>query len=162
MTCRNRPTERSTPSSPSSTACPTAAATGAIYARYSSRYQHSIADQVRGCLQAATQQGIFVPREYVFFDLAVRGAKQPAPRSLQFVEEEVAGRGIRCLFVRSGVDTADEKRWRLLLNHYASIDEFVPSLYSENIRVAHEGLFRQKLVFGTIPFGYRARPVAGR
>ncbi len=120
-----------------------------------------------------------MPREYVFFDLAVRGAKQPcrgagfqparaeagwkpAPRSLQFVEEEVAGRGIRCLFVRSGVDTADEKRWRLLLNHYASIDEFVPSLYSENIRVAHEGLFRQKLVFGTIPFGYRARPVAGR
>jgi DNA invertase Pin-like site-specific DNA recombinase len=164
---------------------------GAIYARYSSRYQHSVADQVRGCLEAAVQQRIFVPAEHVFFDLAVRGAKQRRPdlnrlkealaakavkavlilttnrlfrktyKSLQFVEEEVVGRGVRCHFVKSGVDTADEKRWRMLLNNFAAIDEFVTSMYADNIRVAQEGLFKDKLVCGTITFGYRAREVAG-
>jgi hypothetical protein len=164
---------------------------GAIYARYSSKYQHSITDQVRGCLQTAVQQGIHVPREFVFADLAIRGAKQRRPgldrlklvlahkavkallilttnrlsrktyKALQFVEEEVVGRGIRALFVKSGVDTADEKRWRMLLNHYAAIDEFVSSMYADNIRVAHEGLFAQRLVFGTITFGYKAEEVAG-
>jgi DNA invertase Pin-like site-specific DNA recombinase len=164
---------------------------GAVYARYSSRYQHSVADQVRGCLQAALQHGVFVPREHVFFDLAVRGAKQRRPgldrlkealarkavhtllilttnrlsrktyKSLQFVEEEVVGRGVRCVFVKSGVDTADEKRWRMLLNHFAAIDEFVTSMYADNIRVAQEGLFHDKRVFGTITFGFRAKEVAG-
>jgi DNA invertase Pin-like site-specific DNA recombinase len=164
---------------------------GAIYARYSSRYQHSVADQVRGCLQAAVQLGVFVPLEHVFFDLAVRGAKERGPgfdqlkealarkavrtllilttnrlsrktyKSLQFVEEEVVGRGVRCVFVKSSVDTADEKRWRMLLNHFAAIDEFVSSMYADNIRVAQEGLFQHKLVFGTISFGYRGKEVAG-
>ena len=52
---------------------------GAAYARYSSRFQHSVADQVRGLLEAALAQGIFVPREFVFYDLAVRGAKNRRP-----------------------------------------------------------------------------------
>jgi hypothetical protein len=164
---------------------------GAIYTRYSSRYQHSITDQVRGCLQTAVQQGIHVPREFVFADLAIRGTKQRRPgldrlkivlarkavkallilttnrlsrktyKALQFVEEEVVGRGIRALFVKSGVDTADEKRWRMLLNQFAGIDEFVSSMYADNIRVAHEGLFQHRLVFGTVTFGYRAVEVPG-
>jgi site-specific DNA recombinase len=168
-----------------------AKALGAIYARYSTRFQHSVADQVRGCLQAAVQQGIFVPRENILFDLAIRGAKQRRPgfdrlkellagkrvqallilttnrvarktyKALQFVEEEVVGRGVRCLFVKSGVDSADTKRWRMLLNYHAGVDEFVTSMYAENIRVAQEGLFRLKLVFGTITFGYRGKEVVG-
>jgi site-specific DNA recombinase len=168
-----------------------AKAIGAIYARYSSRFQHSIADQVRGCLQAAVQQGVFVPRENILFDLAIRGAKQRRPgfdqlktllagngvqvllllttnrlarktyKALQFVEEEVVARGIRAIFVKSGVDTADTKRWRMLLNYHAGIDEFVSSMYSENIRVAQEGLFNVKLVMGTITFGYRGKEVPG-
>ncbi len=52
---------------------------GAIYARYSSRFQDSIADQVRTLFESALAQQIFVPREFVCFDLAVRGAKDRRP-----------------------------------------------------------------------------------
>src|SRR5262249_31344050 len=89
--------------------------------------------------------GVFVPRDHICFDLAARGCKERRPglqrlrqllgsggvqvllvfttnrlyrktyKALQFVEEEVVERGIRCLFVKYGVDSADEKRWRPLL-----------------------------------------------
>jgi site-specific DNA recombinase len=52
---------------------------GAIYARYSSRLQDSIADQVRSVFEFAVANRIFVPREFVFFDAAVRGAKSHRP-----------------------------------------------------------------------------------
>jgi site-specific DNA recombinase len=168
-----------------------ARAVGAAYARYSSRFQHSVADQVRGLLEAALAQVIFVPREFVFYDLAVRGAKERRPgldglravlkaksvqavlifttnrlfrktyKALQFVEEQVVGRGIRCIFVKSGVDSNDEKRWRMMLQVHAMTDEFVTGIYADNIRVGHEGLFDKRLVFGTITFGYRAKEVPG-
>jgi hypothetical protein len=164
---------------------------GAIYARYSSRFQHSIADQVRSLYQAALRENIFVPREHVFFDLAARGCKERRPglqglrsllagkrvqvllvfttnrlyrktyKALQFVEEEVVERNIRCLFLKSGVDSADEKRWRMLLQVHAMTDEFVAGMYADNVRAAHEGLFHKKLVLGTITFGYRPRAVPG-
>src|SRR5205823_6479427 len=51
--------------------------------------------------------------------------------------------------------------WRLLLSNFAAIDEFVTTMYADNIRIAHQGLARLKLVSGTITFGYRAQPVAG-
>jgi Resolvase, N terminal domain len=114
-----------------------AKAVGAVYARYSSQFQHSIGDQVRSLFEVAVKQSIFVPREYVFCDLAVRGYKDSRPgldqlrailarraiqvllvfttnrlfrkvyKALQFVEEEIIKRGIRCLFVKSNIDTAD-------------------------------------------------------
>jgi Resolvase, N terminal domain len=56
-----------------------ASAIGAVYARYSSEFQHSIADQVRACLEEAARLGIHVPCELVFFDLAVRGCKERRP-----------------------------------------------------------------------------------
>jgi site-specific DNA recombinase len=169
-----------------------ALAVGGVYARFSSRFQHSIADQVRALFEAAVKQGIYIPREYVFYDTATRGYKDNRPglnglraaliagvlgvllvfstnrlfrktyKSLQFVEEEVVGRGIRCLFVKSGVDTADANRWRMLLNIHTMTDEFVVGMYADNIRASHEGLFEGGLVFGTITFGYRGGEVPGR
>jgi hypothetical protein len=56
-----------------------AEAIGAIYARYSSRFQDSILDQVRELLERALAEGIFVPRENIFYDLAVRGWKDSRP-----------------------------------------------------------------------------------
>jgi DNA invertase Pin-like site-specific DNA recombinase len=165
--------------------------TGAAYARYSSRFQHSIADQVRGLFEAAVQRGVFIPREHVYFDLAVRGCKEERPgldglrallgrggldvllifttnrlfrktyKALQFVEEEVVERGIRCLFVKSGVDSADTQRWRMLLQIHAMTDEFIVGMYAENIRAAHEGLFDRRLVCGTLSYGYAGEPIAG-
>ena len=48
---------------------------GAIYCRYSTRHQDSIVDQVRKILEDAVRRKVFIPREHVFFDLAVRGYK---------------------------------------------------------------------------------------
>jgi len=169
-----------------------AEAIGAIYARYSTRYQDSIADQVRGILQDAVCRRIFVPRDYIFFDLAVRGCKSQRQgldqvrallsnktvnvfmlfatnrlfrkmyRSLEFVDKVVKEWGIRCIFVKSGVDTADKKRWEMLLQVHAMIDQFVVTVYADNVRAAHEGLFEKRLVFGTISFGYTGQPIEGQ
>lgn len=168
-----------------------ARAIGAIYARYSSRFQHSIGDQVRSLLEKAGSEKIYVPREHICFDQGVRGTQERRPglqqlrsllasgtvqvllvfttnrlfrktyKALQFVEEDVVERGIRCLFVKSGVDTADEKRWRMLLQVHSITDEAGAGMYADNIRVAHEGLFLRRQVCGTVTFGYRQRPVPG-
>ncbi len=168
-----------------------ASAIGTTYARYSTRFQASIADQVRSLYELAIREGIFVPREFVHFDLAARGYKQKREglsqiqalldkkavqallvfatnrlhrktyRALQFVEEKIVERGIRCLF-KNGVDTRDSKRWRALLNFHASMDEFVVEMYGDNIRAAHEGLFLKLMVFGTISFGYKGDPIPGQ
>jgi hypothetical protein len=102
-----------------------AQAIGVAYARYSSEFQHSIVDQVRAIFEAAVNLGIFIPREMVFYDIAVRGCKERRPgldqvravlgrkaaqvllvfttnrlfrkgyKCMKFVEEEVVGRGQR-------------------------------------------------------------------
>jgi site-specific DNA recombinase len=165
---------------------------GVVYARYSSRFQHSIVDQVRVVLEAATKEGFYIPCENVCFDLAVPGYKDKRPglnrvrellagggidvflvfstnrlfrkihKSLTFVEDEVVERGIRCRFVKTGIDSADEKRWRMLLQFHAVADEFVVGMYSDHVRSAHEGLYQEGLVFGTVPFGYRGREIPGQ
>jgi predicted site-specific integrase-resolvase len=157
----------------------------ALYARYSSDHQDSIVDQVRSLFEAALALRLFVPREFVCFDHAVRGAKQRRPgldqlrsilarrdisvllvfstnrlfrktyKALQFVEEEVVERGIRCRFLNSHLDTADQKGWRMLLNFHAMTDEFAVGMYADNIRAAHEGLLDNRRVCYTIAFGYR-------
>lgn len=169
-----------------------AQAVGAAYARYSSRYQDSVADQIRTIVTDAVRKGIFIPLENVFLDLAVRGVKYDRPglndlraclgrkdvrvvfffatnrlfrktyRSLQFVEEEVVEKGVRAVFVKSGVDTADGKRWRGLLSMHAMMDEFVVGTTADHVRAAHEGLLDKRLVFGTISFGYAGRPLGGQ
>ena len=168
-----------------------AEAIGAIYARYSSRFQASIGDQVRTCFEDALRRKIFVPLEHVYFDLATRGAKREREglaalqttidakavkvllvlstnrlhrkthRALQFVEEEVVERGLRAIFVKTGIDTADVERWKLMMNFHAMMDEFVVSMYAGNVRAAHEGLFDRLMVFGTITFGYAGEPIPG-
>lgn len=168
-----------------------AAEVGAAYARYSSRFQDSIADQVRALLDDAVRRRVYVPLEFVFYDLGVRGFKHDRAglnglrdclrrkavrvvlffatnrlyrktyRSLQFVEEQVVERGVRAIFVKSGVDTADVTRWRACLSMNAMMDEFVVTMNVENIRAAHEGLLAKRLVFGTVAFGYRGEPIPG-
>jgi DNA invertase Pin-like site-specific DNA recombinase len=176
--------ERKLPRSP-------ALAVGVIYARYSTQWQQSIADQVRCCYETALKQKVFVPRENVCFDAGVRGYKERRPglqrlrevleagaaqvllvfstnrlfrktyKALQFVEEEAVERGVRCLLINSGVDTSDDKRWRMLLQAHTLIDEAGAGMYADNIRAGQEGLFDKKLVWGTITFGYRGKEVAG-
>ena len=168
-----------------------ASAVGAAYARYSSKYQDSVADQLRAIFADAARKSVFIPLENVFFDLAVRGVKNDREglnglracldrkaagvvfffatnrlfrktyRALQFVEEQVVEKGIRAVFVKSGIDTANGKMWRQMLTHNAGMDEFVVGMYVDNIRAAHEGLLARRLVFGTVSFGYAGVPTDG-
>jgi DNA invertase Pin-like site-specific DNA recombinase len=169
-----------------------AVALGAAYARFSSRYQDSVVDQVRTILDDALRKRVFVPLEFIYFDLGVRGTKADRPglnalrgclaaravqvvfffstnrlarkvhHSLQFVEEQVVERGIRAVFVRSGIDTADAKRWRGLLGMHAMMDEFVVGMTADHVRAAHEGLLEKRLVFGTVSYGYCGRSLDGQ
>ena len=164
---------------------------GAIYVRYSTRFQDSVADQVRALLEIALKKKIYITIEFIFFDLAIRGAKshregldtlravlarkavnvllifgtnrlfRKTYKALQFIEEEVVERGIRCLFAKSGIDTADEKRWRATLHLHAVLDELGSGMHAENIRAAQEGLFVRLLVYGTVSFGYTGEPLPG-
>jgi DNA invertase Pin-like site-specific DNA recombinase len=165
---------------------------GGIYARYSTQFQDSIIDQVRALLEFALRNQIFVPREFIFIDLAEKGGKERRPgltllrsalaerqfkvllvfatsrlfrksyKSVKLVEEEIVERGLRCIFIKSGIDTGDKDRWRLHLQLLASMDEAYSTIYSENIRAALVGLASQKFVHGTLAVGYRGEPVPGQ
>jgi DNA invertase Pin-like site-specific DNA recombinase len=162
-----------------------------LYARYSTRFQDSIGDQVRALLEYALQQGLFVPRDLIFFDLAVRGAKRSREgldqaearlrqkkagtlllfstsrlfrkiyHTLAFVDQIHRGLGVRCIFAKSGVDTDDKKQWEQLLAMRSLMDQFVVSMHVDHIHAAHEGLLGKQLVFGTISFGYVGDPIDG-
>ncbi len=135
--------------------------------------------------------GIFVPREFVFFDLAVRGftrernglaqveavlrSKRPRVlllfstsrlfrktyRTLELVDRIHKGLEVRCIFVKSGVDTNDKERWEMLLAAQSMIDQFVVTMNIANVQAAHEGLLNKQMVFGTLSFGYTGIAIDG-
>ena len=155
-----------------------------IYARYSSRFQHSINDQVHDCRRWAEEHDIEVPEKYVFKDERQSGRKsrrkdfmdlmaavragevdvviifvtsrlfRKTYKTLKFVEEEIVDRRIRCVFVKSGIDTADTVNWRKLLHVHGLVDELTIQLQVAHIQAAHEGQLRAGIVFGTLTYGY--------
>ena len=162
---------------------------GAIYARYSTRFQHSIDDQVREAREWADQNGVDVV--HVFSDEAQKGRStrrkglkelqqalendqidvvivfttnrlyRKMYQSLMFLEEEIVDRGKRCVFIRSGIDTADSEDWRQRLQLHALIDEFLVQTIANHVHAAHEGLLLQARVFGTLMFGYSGQEIQG-
>jgi DNA invertase Pin-like site-specific DNA recombinase len=168
-----------------------AASIGAAYARYSTDFQHSISDQVRAIFEAAIKLGIFIPLAFICFDLAVPGCKKRRPgldrltailktkkaktllvlttnrlyrklyQCMIFVEEQVVGRGIRCIFIGSKIDSAIDERWRMPLQMHGMMDEMASGMYAANIQAAHIGLFLQGMVVSTLPFGYMGKDIAG-
>ena len=165
---------------------------GAAYARYSSRFQESIADQIRVIFEAAIKAGIFIPSEKIFYDLAVSGKKERRPgfnqlkeaienkefevllvfttsrlyrknyKSMQFVEEEVVERGLRAIFVKSRLDTADGDNWRTMLQMYSFLDETYAGMHSAHIQAAHETLFLQGMVCTSLSLGYTGQDISGQ
>lgn len=156
----------------------------AIYARYSSRDQHSIEDQVRICREWADQHGIHVPDDMVFADRGISGRNsrrrglhglldairtgcisivivfktnrlhRKLYRSLQFVEEEIVERKMRCVFVMDRIDTASREHWRQLLHVHGLVDELILETTAHHVRAGQEGLLLQARVYGTIAFGF--------
>ena len=165
---------------------------GAIYARFSSRFQHSTDDQVRACRAWADANDVDVADRHVFFDERQTGKKRRRAglaalmaavdrgevdvlvvfstsrlsrkqyQSLKFVEEEVVDRRKRCVFVKSGIDTDNAEQWRRLMQLNAIVDEMTVTMQASHVRAAHEGQLREGLVFGTLTYGYRGEPVPGR
>jgi site-specific DNA recombinase len=165
---------------------------GTAYARYSTDFQHSILDQVRGIFEGAAKLGIFIPREHVFFDIGISGRTHSRPglnplrellkrksaealvvfatnrlyrkayECMRFVEEEIVDRGLRCVFVFSNIDTASpNKTWMMPLQIASMMDEFFSTVYVENIRAAHLGLFLKNNVVASLPFGFTGKEVPG-
>ena len=168
-----------------------ARAIGSCYARYSSRFQKSIGDQVRTLFEAALELGIFIPREHIYFDMAVRGYQDRRPgltslreaikrkefdvflifttsrlfrrtyKALQFVEEELVERGIRGIFLKSGIDTADGDNWRTMFQMLAAMDEAMVRMYAAHVRASHEGLFIRGMICTSLPLGFTGEEVPG-
>jgi DNA invertase Pin-like site-specific DNA recombinase len=168
-----------------------AKAIGAAYARYSTKHQDSVVDQIRAMFVDAVRKGVFIPLENIFFDLGVSGTKSRREgltalkdcldrkaatvvfffstnrlhrnlyRSLQFVVEEVVGRGIRAVFTKSGIDTADGKRWKMFLNWHAVMDESVIGMNADSIRESNAGLLNRGMVYSTLRLGYKGVVVPG-
>jgi len=164
---------------------------GALYARYSSRFQDSIIDQIRTILEEAIRKKVFIPRENVFFDLAIRGWKDRRPgllalrkkieaaeiqtfmvfttsrlyrrtyKALQFVEEELVERNIRGIFVKSNIDTVQGDHWRTIFQALAANDEAQVRIYSSHIQASHEGLFARQMVHTSLSLGYTGEVVEG-
>ena len=169
-----------------------ASSIGAIYVRFSTVFQDSAIDQIRELFEHAVANKIFVPRENVFFDLGVRGYKNQRAGldqlravvagkkidvlllfatnrlfrkvylTLQFVDQTVVEKGIRCVFVKDGIDTINKDQWRTLLHMRAMMDEFQVSVNSEHIRAALKGMFLEGLVRGTLHLGYTGEPIPGK
>ena len=164
---------------------------GAIYCRYSSRFQSSIGDQVRTLFEEAHRLEIFVPREFVFFDMAVRGYQDRRPglstlraaikrkafevfmvfstsrlfrrayKALEFVEEELVDRGIRGIFLSSGIDTAKGENWRLVFQILCAMDEAMVRSIGSHVQISHEGLFIRGMVCTSLILGFTGEDVPG-
>jgi DNA invertase Pin-like site-specific DNA recombinase len=162
-----------------------------IYARFSTKYQHSTEDQVRKCREWAERNGLTVRPEHVFVDEAVTGRSsrrsglaalrqalqdnqidvviclatnrlfRKAYKAAQFVEEEIVDRGKRAVFIDTNIDTADEGRWRQYFQIHSMLDEFTATSTVGHIRASQEGLFLQGRVFGSLTFGYCGQEVPG-
>jgi site-specific DNA recombinase len=165
---------------------------GALYVRFSTLFQDSAIDQIRELYDFAIANKIFVPRENVFFDLGVRGYKNQRDGldqlrsvleakkvqvlllfatnrlfrkvylTLQFVDQTAVESGIRCVFLKSGIDTANKDQWQSFLHMRAMVDEFQVRVNSEHIRAALKGMFLEGLVRGTLHLGFTGEPLAGK
>lgn len=161
---------------------------GCIYARFSTRFQQSLDDQVRACREWAERHDVEVADDHVFTDAAASGKRRRRPGldamkaalergtaqvvityatnrlhrkihlALKFVEEVIVERRRRCVFVAQDIDTANEQFWKQLIYVFAMLDEFGIMMTAGHVREAHVGLLQRRLVHGTLTYGYAGTP----
>gem|GEM_PF-5524246 len=164
---------------------------GAIYARFSSRFQKSTADQLRECHEWAAKNNVDISDAHIFIDEAISGRKRGRPglqallkaiendeidvvltfatnrifrkmyMALQFVEEYIVERQKRVVFVAQRIDTNDKHVWKALVNAFAMLDEYVIGATVDAIRAGHQGLLLRGRVHNTLAWGYTGVPIAG-
>lgn len=160
---------------------------GTVYSRFSSKRQHSTADQVRTCVQHAASKDIYCPPEFVCVDEAQRGYRarregldrmlailkhryatvlllfkasrlyRQAFKGYQLIQQEVVEEGLRAISVTQGIDTADTKAWRMLFQVHGIVDDMVIQATADHVRAGLKGLFSRGYTVGPIPVGYRRR-----
>ncbi|REJ88284.1 MAG: recombinase [Planctomycetota bacterium] len=160
---------------------------GTVYSRYSSKRQHSTADQVRTCVQHAAGKGIYCPPEYVCVDEAQRGYRarregldrmrailknrsatvllvfkasrlyRQAFKGYQLIQQEVVEEGLRAISVTQSIDTADTKAWKMLFQVHGIVDDMVIEATADHVREGLKGLFARGYTVGALPVGYRRK-----
>jgi site-specific DNA recombinase len=164
---------------------------GCIYARFSTRFQASIEDQVRSCREWAERNNVEIDDVHVYSDAAKTGKarrrkglqsmlaaldrgeidvvitfatnrlNRKIHLALQFVEGEIVEKRRRCVFVAQNIDTANTQFWKQLLYVFAMLDEFQVQMSAAHIRAAHIGLLLKRWVHSTLTFGYTGVPIPG-
>jgi site-specific DNA recombinase len=162
-----------------------------IYTRFSTKGQHSTADQIRACVLHAARNGMYTPPELICVDEAAKGRRvrrdglgrvrailaakaaavllvfkvsrlfRVAWMGYQLVQQEVVEAGLRAVSVSQGIDTADKKLWKALLYLHGLLDDILIDTISDGVREGLIGLFNQGYSIGSPPLGYDAVPVPG-
>ncbi len=160
---------------------------GAIYARFSSKQQHSTEDQIRECVIWAARNGILVPPELISVDEAVTGRQlrrdglermkqilrgryasvllvfkasrlfRQAFKGYQLIQEEVVEEGLRAVSVSQGIDTADKKSWKIQLQTHGLLDDLLLDAIADHVRAGLTGLFLKGWTTGALGVGYRPK-----
>lgn len=160
---------------------------GVIYSRFSSKRQHSTSDQVRTCIQHAAANNIYCPPEFLCVDEAQRGYRtrregldrmllilkhrhatvllvfkasrlyRQAFKGYQLIQQEVVEEGLRAISVTQGIDTADTKAWRMLIQMHGMMDDLVIEATADHVRAGLKGLFARGYTVGALPVGYRRK-----
>lgn len=160
---------------------------GTIYTRFSSKRQHSTADQARTCVEHAARNRIYCPPELVSVDEAQRGyltrrdglnrmlmilkqrfAKvllvfkasrlyRQAFKGYQLIQQKVVEQGLRAISVTQGIDTADTKAWKMLIQLHGMVDEMLVEATADHVRAGLKGLFQHGYTVGALPVGYRRK-----
>lgn len=160
---------------------------GTVYTRFSSKRQHSTADQVRTCVQDAGRQRIYCPPEFVSVDEAQRGYRarregldrmlailkhrsatvllvfkasrlyRQAFKGYQLIQQEVVEEGLRAISVTQGIDTSDTKAWKMLFQVHGMVDDMVVDATADHVRAGLKGLFNRGYPVGAIAVGYRLK-----
>ena len=160
---------------------------GTVYSRFSSKRQHSTADQVRTSVQHAAAKGIYCPPEFVCIDEAQRGYRtrregldrmlailknryatvllvfkasrlyRQAFKGYQLIQQEVVEEGLRAISVTQGIDTSDTKAWRMLFQIHGIVDDMVIEATADHVRAGLKGLFCRGYTVGALPIGYRRK-----
>lgn len=162
-----------------------------FYGRFSTKLQASVPDQARACAQYAAAHQMYLPPEYCFCDEATGGRKlrregldlvkdvlrqrqanvlvvfkvsrlfrQPY-QGFQFFQQELVEEGLRGISISQGIDTADMRSWKPLMQLHGMMDDLLLDAIGDHVREGLKGIFNQGHTVGALPVGYKRIEVPG-
>jgi DNA invertase Pin-like site-specific DNA recombinase len=162
-----------------------------VYVRFSSKQQHSTADQVRVNVLFAASNRMYVPPELLCVDEAEKGRRirrdglqrlkeilaarlatvmlvfkasrlfRQAYQGYQLIEQEVVEEGLRAVSVSQGIDTQDKKVWKAQIQLYGMLDDLLLDAIADHVREGQIGLFKAGYVTGALGIGFCREVVPG-